>query len=162
MTGQSWNKTNDTLTIEFSRTEVEALKRGILRYLAAIFNPLGVVSTINLKGKFVFRDACQANITWDKELPMSLQQQWRKFEMHLPSQFEIPRSVVAFQEEIEAIHLHVVGDISGSGTATVMYAVVFQTSGINQGLVKPWPNALDFSLYKARHVAEKSSERIAL
>ena len=38
-------------------------------------------------------------------------------------------------KEIEAIHLHAFEDTSESGTATVMYAVVVQKSGTNQGLV---------------------------
>ena len=133
--GLLWNKAKDTLKIEFSGKGAEATKRGVLHYLATIFDPLGFVSPLTLKGRFVFRDACEANIPWDKELPTSLQHQWRKFKMHLPRQFEIPRSLVAFQEEIEAIDLHIFGDTSGSGTATVMYAVVFQKSGTNQGLV---------------------------
>ena len=55
--------------------------------------------------------------------------------MHLLSQCELPHSAVSFQEEIEAIDLYVFGDTSGSGTATVMYAEVYQKSGINQGLL---------------------------
>ena len=133
--GLKWNKASDTLRVEFSDKGAETTKRGILRYLAAIFDPLGLVAPITLKGKFVFRDACQANLPWDKELPKSLQQQWQRFELHLPCQFQVPRSLAAFQENIEAIDLHVFGDTSGAGTATVMYAVVFQESGTNQGLV---------------------------
>ena len=72
--GLKWNKANDTMKVEFSGKRVETTKRGVLRYLTVIFYPLGFVVSITLKGKFVFRDACQANLPWDKELPKSLQQ----------------------------------------------------------------------------------------
>ena len=47
----------------------------------------------------------------------------------------MPRSLVAHQEQIEAIDLHVFGDTIGTGTAAVLYAVVHQKSGVSQGLV---------------------------
>jgi len=59
--GLKWNKASDTLRVEFSDKGAETTKRGILRYLAAIFDPLGLVAPITLKGKFVFRDVCQVN-----------------------------------------------------------------------------------------------------
>ena len=48
---------------------------------------------------------------------------------------EVPQSLVANREEIDAIDLHVFGDTSGAGTAAVVYAFVYKRSGTNQGLV---------------------------
>ena len=129
-----WNKADDTLKVEFSDKGVEPTKRGIQRYLAAIFDPLGFVAPITLKGKFVFRDACQANLLWDKELSKCLQQQWKRFELQFPNQLQVPRILAPFQENIKTIDLHVFRGTSGAGTAAVMYAVVFQESGTTQGL----------------------------
>ena len=86
-------------------------------------------------GKFVYRDACQEYLPWDKELSHSTLKQWKKFEDNLPESMEVPRSLVACREEIDAIDLHVFGDTSGAGTVAVIYAVVYQRSGTNQGLV---------------------------
>jgi len=59
--GLKWNKANDTLKVEFSDKGMDTTNRGILQYLAPIFDPLGLVAPITLKGKFVFRDVCQVN-----------------------------------------------------------------------------------------------------
>ena len=53
----------------------------------------------------------------------------------LPNQVQVPRSLPAFKETIEAVDLHAFGDTSGAGTAAAVDAVVHQASGINQGLL---------------------------
>ena len=47
----------------------------------------------------------------------------------------MPRSLVKFQESIQAIDLHAFGDASQNGVSTAVYAVVIQDSGTNQGLI---------------------------
>ena len=133
--GLKWNKSQDTLKVTFPEITAENTKRGILRYLASIFDPLGFVSPITLLGKFVYRDTCEKQLPWDKEISHSTLKQWKKFEDNLPESMEVPRSLVAYREEIDAIDLHIFGDTSGAGTAAVIYAVVYQRSGTNQGLV---------------------------
>lgn len=43
--------------------------------------------------------------------------------------------MAGFKEANEAIDLHTFGDTSGAGTSAAMYAVVYQASGVNQGLL---------------------------
>eukprot|EP00794_Sanderia_malayensis_P016265 gene16265-biopygen13818 len=135
MLGLTWNKNSDTLKVTFPREKADVTKRGILRFLATIFDPLGIASPITLSGKEVYRTTCDENVPWDKNLPEIIQKQWEKFENKLPVEIEVPRSLVAHQEQIEKIDLHVFGDTSGTGTAAVAYAVVYQKSGISQGLI---------------------------
>ena len=133
--GLKWNKSLDTLKVTFPEIIAEKTKRGILRHLASVFDPLGFVSLETLLSKFVYRDTCEEYSPWNKELSHSTLKQWKKFEDNLPESMEILRSLVAFQEKINAIDLHVFGETSGIGTAAVMYAVVYQRSGKIQGLV---------------------------
>ena len=96
----------------------------MLKSLASVFDPLGVASPTQLVGKMIYND-----------LPEKLKKQWGKFKKSLPDEVTIPRSLATVKEPVQAIDLHVFGDTSGTGTATAVYAVAYQESGTNQGLV---------------------------
>ena len=53
--------------------------------------------------------------------------------MKLPVKTEVPRALVPAREPIQAIELYSFGDASVQGVAAADYAVVEQTSGVNQG-----------------------------
>ena len=60
--GLKWDKTNDTLAVEFPPDPANSTKRGILGKLAKIYYPLGPVSPITLRGKLLYREACELSI----------------------------------------------------------------------------------------------------
>ena len=107
----------------------------MLRFLASVYDPLGVASPVSLVGKLLYRDVCDQHLPWDLKVPEKIAMQWKKFEKNLPDLVQVPRSLAAFQGTITAIDLHVFGDTSGVGTAATVYAVVQQASGTNQGLL---------------------------
>ena len=135
MLGLPWDKTEDKIAVTFPRASPEVSKREMLRFLASVYDPLGLASPVSLVGKLLYRGVCEQHLPWDQEVPESVAKQWKKFEKSLPDQVQVPRSVAGFQETIEAIDLHAFGDTSGAGTAAVVYAVVHQASGVNQGLL---------------------------
>ena len=49
-------------------------RRGVLRRLARIDDPLGLVSPLTLEGKLVYRAACDTKIPWDAKLNDKLSQ----------------------------------------------------------------------------------------
>ena len=130
-----WNKDSDTIAVTFPQEIVAATKRGVLGKIANVYNPLGLVSPLTLEGKMLYRDACQKKMAWDAELPQELLKRWQKWEMKLPVKTEVPRALVPAREPIQAIAPHAFGDASAQGVAAAVYAVVEQTSGVNQGLV---------------------------
>ena len=67
--GVPWNKRNDTFAVKFPDIGVEETKRGILKYLASIYDPLGIVSPITLAGKIIYRMICDSKLGWDQQLP---------------------------------------------------------------------------------------------
>lgn len=60
MLGLKWDKVQDTLTVNFPCDDSSdtVTKRGIPRNLARIYDPLGLVSPVTLKGKIIYRDVC--------------------------------------------------------------------------------------------------------
>ena len=125
----------DTIGVTFSSEKAEATKRGILGKIARIYDPLGLVSPVTLGGKLLNRDACEAKVAWDAQLPNKLTQDWLRWVEKLPDVCTVPQSLATQREEIQSIQLHVFGDASGKGVAAAVYAVVVQESSTNQGLV---------------------------
>ncbi len=77
----------------------------------------------------VYRECCDQQLIWDKELPENVMRTWKNFETNLPEIMRVPRSLCTFQEPIRAVDLHVFGDKSGKGNSAVVYAVIYQESG---------------------------------
>ena len=103
--------------------------------MARIYDPLGLVSPLTLGGKLLYRDACDARVAWDAQLPHDLTTKWTKWESGLPERVTAPRSLVKYPEEIQSIDLHAFGVASGKGVAAAVYAVVTQDSGTSKGQV---------------------------
>ena len=68
-------------------------KRNILKYVAAIFDPLGLISPFIVMGKVLFQEACRLSLGWDENVPCALQKQWDIWVQSLSSlqNTQIPR-----------------------------------------------------------------------
>ena len=135
MLGLKWDKQRDTLKVVIPVEEAPPTKRGILGKLARIYDPLGLVAPVTLTGKQIYREVCEAKIPWDIPLNNNLLQVWKHWEQQLPVEYEVPRSITLYQEEIEEVELHAFGDASGQGVGAAVYSVVRQRSGTTQQLV---------------------------
>lgn len=107
----------------------------MLRKLAKIYDPLGVIAPITLQGKLLYHDACEEKKALDAPLSPALKQLWLKWEHSLPQQVNCPRALTSVQERIKEIELHAFGDTSGKGVATAVYTIIKQESLLNQGVV---------------------------
>ena len=56
--GLMWDKAKDSLAVVFPQTEELPTKRVVLRTIAKIFDPLGIVSPVVLIAKIIFRELC--------------------------------------------------------------------------------------------------------
>ena len=110
-------------------------KRGVLAYLAKVYDPLGLVSPVLLEGKLIFRDICEARMQWDAPISDTLLKRWKKWEQALPHIISFTRSIPAHQEPLREVKLHSFGDAGRQGVCAAVYAVVKQDSGVVQGLV---------------------------
>ena len=134
--GLSWNKAEDTLGVVFPESQRENVtKRSLLKDLASVYDPMGIVSPVTLGGKLIYREVCDAKVSWDQELPTELSNKWNKWTKALPDKVGIRWSISTFRESIDAIDLRAFGDSSGFGTAACVYAVITQPSGVSQGLL---------------------------
>ena len=86
-------------------------------------------------GKLLYRDACNAKLTLDAELPDEMSRKLMNWEENLLTSATTKRSLAAYREPIQDIELHAFGVASRKGVAATVYAVVTQPSEVSQGLV---------------------------
>ncbi|XP_046847100.1 uncharacterized protein LOC124440717 [Xenia sp. Carnegie-2017] len=133
--GLGWSKNKDEIKVIVPSTVATTTKRGILSKLAQIYDQLGLLSPRTLQGKLIYREVCEMKLPWDALLSDEQKAKWTNWEKQLPNNIAVPRSIHTFQEEIDSISLHAFGDASGKGVASVVYAVVKQSSGSTQGII---------------------------
>ena len=61
--GLDWDKGEDEISVVVPQENVVTSKRGILRKLARIYDPLGLAAPLTLKGKLIYRDVCTTALT---------------------------------------------------------------------------------------------------
>ena len=110
-------------------------KRGVLAYLAKVYDPLGVIPPVLLEGKLIFRKIYDAKASWDFQIHDALVKRWQKWDRSLPSSVSFSQSIPVYLEPISELTLHLFGDASGRGVCAAIYAVVRQNTGIVQGLI---------------------------
>ena len=86
-------------------------KKGILSHLASIYDPLGMISPATVKGKQIYRHACDKTKGWNGDVSDRLKREWIKRSSRLKT-VGGPRSVTKEVGWIQAVHLHVFADPS--------------------------------------------------
>ena len=76
--GISSNKQDDQLEVKFSQRQTEVTKRGVMQYLASVYDPTGLISPTLVRGKMIFRETCDLKIGWDTKLPDQLKRKWER------------------------------------------------------------------------------------
>lgn len=80
--GIYWNINKNTISYtvhsEFV-SQKQITKRTILSTIGHILDPLGLISPCILEAKLIMQQMWTHNISWDDEIPVSVQQQWAKF-----------------------------------------------------------------------------------
>ena len=77
--GLNWDKQRDIFRVEIPTESQRLIKRNILKTLASIYDPLGLISPVLLIGKILFRNLCDLRIPWDNEIPQEIENKWVKW-----------------------------------------------------------------------------------
>ncbi|XP_049886484.1 uncharacterized protein LOC126380961 [Pectinophora gossypiella] len=122
--GLSWNPRTDQFTflsVIQTRDEMRpTTKRTLLSSISKIFDPLGWLSPITIKGKLLFQKVWAINLAWDDVLPEEVQQEWNTLQedIHNIADIKIPRWMGDTNKPIE---LHGFCDASEKAYACVIY-----------------------------------------
>ena len=81
--GIQWNTSADNFSYDLSLTSKDATRRALLSAIASIFDPLGLISPIIIKGKILLQECCKNKLNWDDQLPPNLWEAWLNWTLSL-------------------------------------------------------------------------------
>ena len=114
------------------------MKRSILKVVAKIFDPLGVISPVTFQMKVLFQELCKQKINWDDPLPTRIKEDWasRCNELARIEHVRIPRCYTpGDQQDTVSYQLHGFCDSSLSGYAAVVYLRAMSGASIQTAFV---------------------------
>ena len=135
--GVPWDKTEDKSCMDLPinsqiGNNFVATKRNVLRVIASIFDPIGLLSPVTVVFKMFFQILCISKLCWDEPLSEELKRKWINL-MELASKISISVPRYYFHKRTltdENIILHCFCDASKRAYASVIYITIGE--GINK------------------------------
>jgi transposase InsO family protein len=129
--GVTWNTENDSLGYRVVAVKFPATRRGVLRTIASIYDPLGLAGPVVVPAKAIFQETCRLKLNWDDELPPALLSAWNAWQTDIRalSEWLVPRCLHLSSDGRRA-QLHVFCDGSEIAYGAVAYARVETGSSI--------------------------------
>ncbi|XP_055522482.1 uncharacterized protein LOC129716673 [Wyeomyia smithii] len=112
--GIHWQPCSDELRFSYHPTQIlQPTKRSILSQIASLFDPLGLLTPIVIKAKFIMQRLWELKVAWDASPPGELVNAWYDLLQSLSSlnSFQIPRRVVSTRSTSHLV-LHGYSDAS--------------------------------------------------
>ncbi|XP_055906234.1 uncharacterized protein LOC129941590 isoform X1 [Eupeodes corollae] len=134
--GLRWVIATDELQVDLNSVlsllnsvSVQGTKRSVLRIMAKIFDPFGVLSPWTVRLKILFQNIWRKKLNWDEELSSDLQCIWEtcRNEINELNEIGIPRHLSTSREG--STQVHVFADASQHAFGAVAYARTVQCDG---------------------------------
>ncbi len=119
---------DDVFSFTFEPPPETTSKRTILRHMAKLYDPHGLINPHIVEARLILREMWQRQIDWDQEVPEDIKKawyKWNKVSEQLP-QVRIPRCFQPHRKTQPDIH--VFADASANAYAAAAYCVDEQTS----------------------------------
>lgn len=122
--GIQWNTLEDTFEYRLDLRTKELTRRSILSVLSSVFDPLGLLAPVIIKGKLMLQKCCREKLDWDDELPPDLCSQWLNWTQSL-STVEILSFPRCYKPQDfgkpTKVELHCFSDASTDGYGACIY-----------------------------------------
>ena len=135
--GVYWDLKNDTFTFQVSQEIKPFTRRGVLSTSNSLYDPLGLVAPVLIKGKMLLREMT-ADLSrghpdnWDEPFPKERQtawEVWRQSLTHL-KEIKVPRAFSTKPaKEASRREIHTFGDASKEAIGAVSYLKLVQPDG---------------------------------
>jgi len=128
--GLWWNPESDVFTFRFNEIKFDKqisngkpTKREILKMMASVFDPLGIIAHFTVKARIIFQNIWRAGVQWDDTIPEDLRDLWLKWCSDLPliNTVAVPRCYSQSLHFHTIPELHVFADASEEAYAAVAY-----------------------------------------
>lgn len=117
-----WPTADEIATVTPKIDSQLVTRRSMLRQLGSLFDPLGLISPMVVRLKFLIRDSIKPNSGWDDPVDDQMASLFRKFVVQLDDvePIRVPRLVAASPDSSALV---VFCDASAKGIGAVVYAV---------------------------------------
>lgn len=130
--GVIWDVETDSFTFKVSRDIQPFTKRGVLSTINSLYDPIGFLAPVIVRGKIIMRDIMCAGLDWDDPLPSEYYSQWCDWRESLTAleRVSAPR-VYADLPSKSALRreLHVFSDASQKAIGAVVYLKTYDMNG---------------------------------
>ncbi|XP_057310539.1 uncharacterized protein LOC130648503 [Hydractinia symbiolongicarpus] len=143
--GIKWDTANDEMEIDLSRqkqlaqSDVLLTKRNILKIIASIYDPVGLVSPLVVPFKVFFQKLCTTVNDWDTEFSKELKDEWNSLIQlfSISSKYRLQRYYFANYplSDLKDITLHGFCDASKRSYSAVVYIIGTLSSGRSVGRI---------------------------
>ncbi|XP_058828191.1 uncharacterized protein LOC131688061 [Topomyia yanbarensis] len=120
--GISWEPQRDILRFDTNISQKGKLtKRAILSEISQLFDPLGLIAPVIIRGKILMQHLWLESCGWDDEVPENIATKWKRYSEQLPllTGFRVSRYAVLPNAEIQ---LHTFADASETAYGACTYA----------------------------------------
>ena len=129
--GLLWNSKTDKLIFCVQVTQDNMLtKRSVLRTIASIYDPLGLLSPVIIQCKIFMQQLWQLRVNWDDPLTTELKEHWQSLQHKLTSvnSIQIDRLVIS-KEKVERLEIHGFSDASEVAYGACIYVRSIDVQG---------------------------------
>ncbi|XP_061176110.1 uncharacterized protein LOC133185066 [Saccostrea echinata] len=130
--GVSWDISKDSFTFQVTSTHRPFTKRGVLATINGLYDPIGIVAPVTIRGKLIMQDVMSSVTDWDEPIPHAFQAKWHNWVESLVDlqSILIPRCYVNLpSSEVQRRELHVFSDASQKAISAVAYLKICDVSG---------------------------------
>ncbi|XP_062602313.1 uncharacterized protein LOC134264026, partial [Saccostrea cucullata] len=136
--GLTWDLQTDSFTVDVSLEQKPFTKRGMLSTLNSLYDPIGFISPVTLKGKILFRKALNSPSDWDDPLPPEFEDEWRNWcdSLEELAHISIPRPYTSSGlQDASRVEVHIFCDASEIAISAVAYLKVVEMDHTDIGFV---------------------------
>ena len=116
--GIEWCIHSDCFRFKITLKHRPLTRRGILSAVGQIYDPIGFIAPVILRGRRILQDVCKLKLDWDDTLPEEIQRRWIDWQdqLHELEELTIPRCFkpAKFGSVVSA-QLHTFSDASTTG-----------------------------------------------
>ncbi|XP_023805499.1 uncharacterized protein LOC110017230 [Oryzias latipes] len=130
--GIKWNIMFDYFTFHIPQTDKPYTQRGVLSTVNSVFDPLGFLSPVIIRGRLLLRDLSLHATEWDAELPEDMRGRWIEWQQSLQClrDLQIPRTYTNIPfSQAKHVELCIFSDASMKAICAVAYLKVTTADG---------------------------------
>ena len=119
--GVSWDVVLDQFTFSFSPPDAPVTKRGILRVVSTLFDPLGFLTPFVVRAKILLQELWRKKYDWDEDIDEQAASYWQRWLDAASDVVKVRVDRCYISDAVSEIQLHIFSDASESAYGSVAY-----------------------------------------